>query len=169
MKYMGSKNRIAKFVLPIMIKEVNEKGITTWVEPFIGGANIKSVVLFDSEMNPLKKFISIREAERLSGVKRQLLKFSCKGRGKAAGCYFRFSEIDFTENENWMDFLKFRNYDYKPTDFIITKSDLLNLIHLPYKEILKSINIEYTESTRQKLMKIIKKYNLKRKVKSDNQ
>ena len=40
MKYMGSKNRIAKFVLPIMIKEANEKGITTWIEPFVGGANI---------------------------------------------------------------------------------------------------------------------------------
>lgn len=40
MKYMGSKNRIAKFILPIMIKEANEKGITTWVEPFVGGANM---------------------------------------------------------------------------------------------------------------------------------
>lgn len=40
MKYMGSKNRIAKFVLPIMIKEANEKGVTTWVEPFVGGANM---------------------------------------------------------------------------------------------------------------------------------
>jgi len=37
---IGSKNRIAKFVLPIMIKEANEKGITTWVEPFVGGANM---------------------------------------------------------------------------------------------------------------------------------
>jgi len=37
---MGSKNRIAKFVLPIMLKEANEKGITTWVEPFVGGANM---------------------------------------------------------------------------------------------------------------------------------
>lgn len=40
MKYMGSKNRIAKFILPIMLKEANEKGISTWVEPFVGGANM---------------------------------------------------------------------------------------------------------------------------------
>ena len=40
MKYMGSKNRIAKEILPIMIKGANEKGITTWVEPFVGGANM---------------------------------------------------------------------------------------------------------------------------------
>jgi len=37
---MGSKNRIAKFILPIMIQEANEKKITTWVEPFVGGGNM---------------------------------------------------------------------------------------------------------------------------------
>ena len=40
MTYMGSKRRIAKYILPIMLKEANEKGITTWVEPFVGGANL---------------------------------------------------------------------------------------------------------------------------------
>ena len=40
MKYMGSKNRIAKHILPIMLNEANEKRITTWVEPFVGGANM---------------------------------------------------------------------------------------------------------------------------------
>ena len=29
---MGSKNRIAKYILPIMLKEMEEKGYTTWVE-----------------------------------------------------------------------------------------------------------------------------------------
>ena len=38
MKYMGSKNRIVKHILPIMLsgREVNQ----WWVEPFVGGANI---------------------------------------------------------------------------------------------------------------------------------
>ena len=40
MKYMGSKNRIAKYILPIMIKEARRKGIVTWIEPFVGGANM---------------------------------------------------------------------------------------------------------------------------------
>ena len=40
MKYMGSKNRIAKHILPIMLKEMQEKGYTTWVEPFVGGGNM---------------------------------------------------------------------------------------------------------------------------------
>ena len=40
MKYLGSKNRIAKYILPIMLKEANEKGVTTWIEPFVGGGNM---------------------------------------------------------------------------------------------------------------------------------
>jgi DNA adenine methylase len=37
MKYMGSKNRIAKEILPIMLKD---RGQRTWVEPFVGGVNV---------------------------------------------------------------------------------------------------------------------------------
>lgn len=37
MKYMGSKLRIAKYILPIMLAE---RGDRTWVEPFVGGGNI---------------------------------------------------------------------------------------------------------------------------------
>lgn len=37
---MGSKNRIAKYILPIMLAEAEKHGITTWVEPFVGGANM---------------------------------------------------------------------------------------------------------------------------------
>lgn len=40
MKYMGSKNRIAKHLLPIMLKEAEKNGITKWVEPFCGGCNM---------------------------------------------------------------------------------------------------------------------------------
>ena len=38
MKYMGSKNRIAKHILPIMLAE--RKPDQWWVEPFVGGANM---------------------------------------------------------------------------------------------------------------------------------
>lgn len=40
MKYMGSKARIAKHILPIMLEEAEKKGITKWVEPFVGGGNM---------------------------------------------------------------------------------------------------------------------------------
>lgn len=40
MKYMGSKNRIAKHLLPIMLAECEKRNIDRWVEPFVGGANM---------------------------------------------------------------------------------------------------------------------------------
>lgn len=40
MKYMGSKNRVAKHILPIMVKAADGAGITTWVEPFVGWGNM---------------------------------------------------------------------------------------------------------------------------------
>jgi len=38
MKYMGSKNRIAKYLLPIILKD--RKDGQCYVEPFVGGANM---------------------------------------------------------------------------------------------------------------------------------
>jgi len=38
MKYMGSKNRIAKYLLPIILKD--RKAGQWYVEPFVGGANM---------------------------------------------------------------------------------------------------------------------------------
>lgn len=40
MKYMGSKRRIAKHIIPIMVEAADRHGITKWVEPFVGGANL---------------------------------------------------------------------------------------------------------------------------------
>jgi len=37
MQYLGSKNKISKHILPIMLKE---RGDRVWVEPFVGGANV---------------------------------------------------------------------------------------------------------------------------------
>lgn len=38
MKYMGSKNRISKYILPTILKHRKEGMV--WVEPFVGGANM---------------------------------------------------------------------------------------------------------------------------------
>jgi DNA adenine methylase len=38
MKYMGSKARFAKYLLPIILKERTEEQY--YVEPFVGGCNI---------------------------------------------------------------------------------------------------------------------------------
>ena len=65
---MGSKNRIAKYILPIMLKEANEKGMTTWVEPFVGGANMIDKVTnnfqrigIDYNVHTIEALIAIRD------------------------------------------------------------------------------------------------------------
>lgn len=40
MRYIGSKNRLAKYITPILQKTIDENGITTYYEPFVGGANM---------------------------------------------------------------------------------------------------------------------------------
>ena len=64
MKYMGSKNRIAKYILPIMLTERNES--QTWVEPFVGGANLIDKVgdkRIGADVNPylIEALITIRD------------------------------------------------------------------------------------------------------------
>lgn len=68
MKYMGSKRRIAKHILPIMIDAADKSGITTWVEPFVGGANLIDKVpnrftRIGSDINPhtIAALIGIRD------------------------------------------------------------------------------------------------------------
>lgn len=40
MKYMGSKSRISKYIVPIIQKYIDENAIKTYIEPFVGGANV---------------------------------------------------------------------------------------------------------------------------------
>lgn len=57
MKYMGSKNRIAKYILPIMLEAAELYGLKKWVEPMVGGGNIidkvpSSFERFGYDVNP---------------------------------------------------------------------------------------------------------------------
>lgn len=40
MKYMGSKSRIAKYIVPIIQKYIDDNGAEIYFEPFVGGANV---------------------------------------------------------------------------------------------------------------------------------
>lgn len=40
MKYMGSKARLSKDLAPIINKIISDNDITTYIEPFVGGANM---------------------------------------------------------------------------------------------------------------------------------
>lgn len=37
---MGSKSRIAKYIVPIIQKYINDTGCKYYLEPFVGGANV---------------------------------------------------------------------------------------------------------------------------------
>lgn len=50
MKYMGSKSRLSKFLVPIIQKIIDEKGITTYIEPFVGGANMIDKIKCDNKI-----------------------------------------------------------------------------------------------------------------------
>ena len=39
-KYMGSKSRIAKYIVPIIQKYIDEYNPAFYLEPFVGGANV---------------------------------------------------------------------------------------------------------------------------------
>lgn len=73
MKYMGSKARIAKHILPIMLAECEKHGLTTWVEPFVGGGGIIDKVPesfgrigYDLNGHTIQAMIDIRDnAEKL--------------------------------------------------------------------------------------------------------
>ncbi len=40
MRYMGSKNRHAKYILPFIYDAIKEINASAYVEPFVGGANM---------------------------------------------------------------------------------------------------------------------------------
>jgi DNA adenine methylase len=65
MKYMGSKNRIAKYILPIILKD--RKPDQYYVEPFVGGANIIDKVKGLRIGNELNKYVYALLAEMEKG------------------------------------------------------------------------------------------------------
>lgn len=72
MKYMGSKNRIAKHILPIMLEVADSEGISNWVETMVGGANVIDKVPnrfkrvgYDYNEHTIKALIDIRDNPEL--------------------------------------------------------------------------------------------------------
>lgn len=40
MVYMGSKSKYAQYIVPILQKVINDRGVSLYIEPFVGGANV---------------------------------------------------------------------------------------------------------------------------------
>lgn len=50
MKYMGSKSRIARYIVPIIQTSIDESGYTTYIEPFCGGCNVVDSIRADNRL-----------------------------------------------------------------------------------------------------------------------
>lgn len=50
MKYMGSKQRLAKDISPIINKYIKDYNINTYIEPFVGGANMMEYIVCDNRI-----------------------------------------------------------------------------------------------------------------------
>jgi DNA adenine methylase len=118
MKYMGSKRRIAKHILPIMLAECERYGITTWVEPFVGGGNmidkvpatfmrigydinphvISSMIGIRDHVSDLPASLSKEEYSKLKGLPPDCitswLRFTCSFGGKFDNGYASEKESD---------------------------------------------------------------------------
>lgn len=58
MKYFGSKSRIAKYIVPILQKEIDENQIATYLEPFCGGCNIVDKIKCERKIaNDLNEYL----------------------------------------------------------------------------------------------------------------
>ena len=76
MKYMGSKARIAKHILPIMLAECEKHGITTWVEPMVGGGNMIDKV--PDTFERIGYDLNDHAIHALIGIRDHLEKLPCK-------------------------------------------------------------------------------------------
>ena len=50
MVYQGSKNRIAKYIIPIIQSYIDENNITVYIEPFCGGANVIDKIICQNKI-----------------------------------------------------------------------------------------------------------------------
>ena len=46
MKYVGSKNRISKYIAPILQGYIDRNNVEIYYEPFVGGANMVDKIHF---------------------------------------------------------------------------------------------------------------------------
>ena len=46
MIYQGSKNRLAKYIVPILQSYIDKNKIETYIEPFVGGGNVIDKIMY---------------------------------------------------------------------------------------------------------------------------
>lgn len=72
MVYQGSKNKLAKYIVPIIQKAIDDNNVSTYIEPFVGGANIidkincKNRIGYDIDDNVISLLKYAQSDEQLS-------------------------------------------------------------------------------------------------------
>ncbi len=69
MKYMGSKSRIAKYIVPIIQKYIDNNNITKYWEPFCGGCNVIDKILCEQKFASDKNKYLIALLQRVQAEK----------------------------------------------------------------------------------------------------
>ena len=148
MKYMGSKNRIAKYILPIMLAE--RKDGQYWVEPFVGGGNIIDKVDGlriggDSNMYLIEAMIDIRDnVNILPRDNTEFTELDYKDLRKSFDYQHRgFAGFAFSYSGKWLggwcrDGANKRDYVKEAYNNAVKQSPLLNgvkFIHSSYSEL----------------------------------
>ena len=107
MKYMGSKNRIAKHILPIMLNY--RKPGMPWVEPFVGGGNLIDKVTgprigYDGNKHTIEALVAIRDhCHELPKTDRDFTERDYKGlRSKSDGWLAGYAGFSFSYGGKWL-------------------------------------------------------------------
>ena len=69
MKYMGSKAKVARYIVPIIQEQIERSGYETYLEPFCGGCNV-----IDKIEAP-QRIASQSQPRRLPGMVCRLCRF----------------------------------------------------------------------------------------------
>lgn len=77
MKYMGSKSRISKHIVPIIQSYIDKNSVSNYLEPFVGGANIIDKIKCDNKYASDNQYYLIELYNNLSKLN-ELPKFVTK-------------------------------------------------------------------------------------------
>lgn len=98
MKYMGSKSRIAKYIVPIIQNYIDENHITKYAEPFVGGANIIDKIVCDKKLGTdLNEYL----IELLKRVQAGLSLYDTVSKELYDKARKAFYNSDFSEFDKW--------------------------------------------------------------------
>lgn len=97
MKYMGSKSRIAKYIVPIIQKYIDDNNCELYIEPFVGSASIIDKIICKNKVgSDLNKYL----IALLNRVKNDLPLYEEVSKDLYDKCRFAFNN-NLDEFEEW--------------------------------------------------------------------